>query len=166
MGVMGSSTVRHPRRIYASRDAVSLDIVAGRHVGAEVGKLSVVDMCKDWFGDPRAQLVVDGIDEPIQGWIRPDHSTRTAMLQNLAMPFYAHTSARGELFLPNFDEEAFPPLAPTGFATDLARKLVRAVVRDENRFQGLLPVQWLDTPEGRVRMSRAGAGPPLVLLHG
>jgi len=165
MGVLGNATPKHPHRLYASRDAVSLDIVAGCHLGATDGALPLVELCRDWFGDPSDRLTVDGPDTPIEGWTAPDATARTALLSRLARPVYAHSSAHGALFLPDFDEAAFPPLHRTSPGVAFARQLVRAVVAAPTS-GALLPTRWLPTAAGPVRIAQAGAGPPLVLLHG
>jgi len=166
LGMMGTDTPRSPWRLYGCRDAVSLDTVLTRHLGAEPDEAMLVHLACDWFGDPRHSLEVDGPDEVISGWVPPAHSARTALLQRLAMPVYAHASARGALFLPDFDEDAFPPIAPLSPAIRLAQRVVRQITRDEPHFLGLLPTTWLQTEGGRVRMTRTGRGPTVVLLHG
>jgi pimeloyl-ACP methyl ester carboxylesterase/uncharacterized protein (DUF362 family) len=166
LGMMGTETPRHPWRLYGSRDALSLDTVLARHVGASPEEVALVQVATDWFGDPQETLSVRGPDTPIVGWTPPAHSMRTALLQKMAMPVYAHASARGALFLPDFDTDAFPPLAPLSPAIQLAQRVVRQLTRDEPRFLGLLPTSWLQTEGGRVRMTRVGNGPPVVLLHG
>ena len=166
LGMMGTDTPRHPWRLYGSRDAVSLDAVLTRHLGAEPDAAMLVHVACDWFGDPRQTLEVDGPDEVIPGWIPPAHSARTALLQRLAMPVYEHASARGALFLPDFDEDAFPPLAPLSPAVRLGQRVVRQLTRDAPHFLGLLPTTWLQTDAGRDRMTRVGSGPPVILLHG
>lgn len=165
MGMMGSKAPRHPGRLYGSRDAVSLDLVAARHIGAREGQIQVLDLCRDWFGDPTDRLRVDGPDTPLPAWTPADHSPRTALLSRLAMPVYAHVSAHGQLFLPDFDERAFPPKSTPSAVVTMGRGLVRRLIHD--RPEGdLLPTVHLDLPQGSVRLCRLGEGEPIVLLHG
>ena len=166
LGMMGTEHPRSPRRIYGSRDAVSLDAVVARHIGAKPDDPMFVNVAADWFGDPRGTIEVDGPDGTIDGWIPPAHSTRTALLKRLALPVYSHASARGALFLPDFDTAAFPAIQKPSLGAQLARRVVRQITRDAPHFMGLLPTEWLDTPGGRVRMTRVGSGDPVILLHG
>ncbi len=169
LGMMGRPDARQPLRLYGSTDAVALDAVVARHLGADPARHEMlVSMAFDWFGDPRDHTSVDGPDTPIAGWRLPDHTQRTALLSRLAMPVYTHASGRGTLFLPHVDEDAFPPLADAGPAIDAARRFVRALTdagapapQDE-----LLPIHWERVDGSLVRTARLGQGPPLVLVHG
>ncbi|MCB9595431.1 MAG: alpha/beta fold hydrolase [Sandaracinaceae bacterium] len=165
MGVLGggAATLR-PRRVYASTDAVALDAVACRHIGADpTDEVMLVSHAFDWFGDPRDATEVDGPDTPIDGFRLPSASLRTAALATVADPVYRYASARGALFLPPFDEAAFPPLAPATGVMRAARSITRALVDDGAVLGGgLLSTR---TVAG-LRVARLGEGPPVVLLHG
>jgi pimeloyl-ACP methyl ester carboxylesterase/uncharacterized protein (DUF362 family) len=164
MGILGSDRALHPRRIYGSRDPVALDVVVSEHIGTDPSRdQTLVTHALDWFGDPRGALRVDGPNTPIARFRLPNRSPRTAVLSALAMPVFRYASARGELFLPDFDEEAFPPLSPATFATRAARHVVRRIVDDRAPPAGeLLRTHTVDG----VRIARLGKGPPIVLLHG
>jgi pimeloyl-ACP methyl ester carboxylesterase len=129
----------------------------------------LVDTAFDWFGDPRNATVVDGPGTPIAGFRLPDHSPRTALLSALAMPMFTFASGRGALFLPRFDERAFPPKRES-IVLDAARAAIRAIVGDEAREPrggAPLPTTMLATRAGAVRIARVGrGGRPLVCLHG
>lgn len=164
LGMLGTDTPLTPRRLYASRDAVSLDVVAARHTGASGHDGLLLDWAADWFGAPTP--VVDGPDTPIAGFRLPDHDLRTAALARLAMPVYTHLSGHGALFLPDFDTEAFPPRsAPAGRVVRAARALVRRLTTDR-RDDDALPTSAVRVAGGRLRVARLGAGEPIVLLHG
>ncbi|MDQ3338204.1 MAG: alpha/beta fold hydrolase [Myxococcota bacterium] len=170
MGVLGHDRPLQPRRIYAATDAVALDAIACRHIGAEPNRGGMLlDTAFDWFGDPRAQTVVDGPGTPIEGFRLPDHSTRTALLSALALPAFTFASGRGALFLPRFDDDAFPPLRPSKLLA-AARAVIRKIVADEPdapRSASPLPTTMLATRAGAVRIARVGqGGTPLVCLHG
>ncbi|MCC7540094.1 MAG: alpha/beta fold hydrolase [Deltaproteobacteria bacterium] len=190
LGVLGTRRPLQPRRVYGSTDAVALDVVAARHVGIDGPSRegTLVAQAIDWFGDPRARLRVDGIDAPIAGFRTPEHSAYTAALSSLALPVFTHASARGALFLPDFDEVAFPALTREPLPVRAARAAVRRVVADEARDRAervpttpageLLATSSLDAPSA-VRIARLGprgvAGPgahapsgllPVVMLHG
>ena len=131
LGVLGTDEPLHPHRLYAARDAVALDAIAARHVGADPDAPGLfAGHAFDWFGDPRAATLVDGPDTPIAGFRLPTHSARTAWLSSLALPVFTHASGRGALFLPVFDEHAFPPVARESRALRLARSAIRRVVDD------------------------------------
>jgi len=170
LGMMGQPHPRQPMRLYASRDAVALDAVVARHIGAEpIPSNMLVSIAFDWFGDPREDTVVRGPDEPIGVWDAPDHSRRSALLARMALPVYTHASAQGSLFVPHMDAAAFPEIDPAGTALKAARSLVRALTEPEatvEHGQVLLPVTW-ERHDGRLlRVCRIGEGPPVVLLHG
>jgi pimeloyl-ACP methyl ester carboxylesterase/uncharacterized protein (DUF362 family) len=165
MGILGTDRPLAPGRIYGSTDAVALDAVACRHLGADPEREgTLLAHAFDWFGDPRSGTEVDGVDAPIAGFRLPDHSGRTALLAALALPVFTHASRRGELFLPEFDERAFPPAAPKSRVIDRARAIVRRIVADRapEPNGSLLPTAFV----GSVRVARLGRGAPIVLLHG
>ncbi len=165
MGVLGggAATLR-PRRVYASTDAVALDAVACRHLGADAtDETMLVSHAFDWFGDPRDAVAVDGPDTPIDGFRLPRATLRTAALAAVADPVYRYASGRGALFLPPFDEATFPPLAPPSVAMRAARAVASRLVEDGAVLGGgLLATEVVDG----VRVARLGSGPPVVLLHG
>jgi pimeloyl-ACP methyl ester carboxylesterase/uncharacterized protein (DUF362 family) len=168
MGVLGDDKPLQPRRIYAARDAVALDAVACRHIGASTRDPMLVDTAFDWFGDPSTQTVVDGPDRPIAGFRLPAHSPRTAMLAAVALPMFTLASGRGALFLPRFDEAAFPPVRRSRLL-EAARRVVHRIVDDEPRERPAVPLEttMLSTRVGAVRIARVGqGGTPLVCLHG
>jgi pimeloyl-ACP methyl ester carboxylesterase/uncharacterized protein (DUF362 family) len=169
MGVLGDDKPLQPRRIYAARDAVALDAVACRHIGATARDGMLLDTAFDWFGDPRMQITVDGPGTPIAGFRLPAHSPRTALLSALALPMFTFASGRGALFLPQFDEDAFPPVRRSRLL-DAARRVVHRIVADSPRQARSalpLPTTMLATRAGTVRIARVGRGEtPLVCLHG
>lgn len=168
LGMMGTDDPRQPRRLYASADAVALDRVVAGHLGADPDDDALLSTTAvDWFGAP--ELVVDGLDAPIGGWRLPDHSRRSALLARLALPVYTHASARGALFLPAFDTDAFPPRADAGVALAAARRAVRAILEPALPAEGeLLETEWTHVGGGAVRSACIGPTdvPCVVLLHG
>ncbi|MEQ1568115.1 MAG: alpha/beta fold hydrolase, partial [Myxococcota bacterium] len=168
MGFFGTTHPIHPRRVYASRDAVALDVVLARHCGADPDDESLtVRHAIDWFGDPRP-VAVDGADLPIAGLRLPSHGRRTALLAQLAWPVWATAGLRGALFLPPFDEAAFPPRDPSPVVAALQRAVRRVVDDDVVRVEvpGLLPTRFDPVGEARVRVADVGEGPVTVFLHG
>jgi uncharacterized protein (DUF362 family) len=110
IGVMGCPRPKSPKRFYAAADALALDIVAARHLKVnEPGDSSILRAAIHWFGDPAARTEVIGCDEPIAGWRDPYHNEISALLSFFAFPVYVYGSGRGTLFVPEMDEQAFPP---------------------------------------------------------
>ena len=129
VGVMGCTSPKEPRRLYASPDALALDIVAARHMGVrDPRESSILRAACHWFGDPSGRVEVVGVDEPLADWRGPYHNDLSALLSILALPVYVWGSGRGTLFVPEMDEEAFPPLHPEGKLLRLGRRAVRRLV--------------------------------------
>jgi uncharacterized protein (DUF362 family) len=111
LGMMGCPEPKSPGRFYAGGDAISVDIVAGRHMGLSNPKSSVhLKTACYWFGDPSASIQVIGPDEPIAEWRGPNRNGWVALLSLLAYPVYEYGSERGALFVPEMDCDAFPPI--------------------------------------------------------
>jgi uncharacterized protein (DUF362 family) len=126
MGMYGAARPRRPHRLYAAADALSLDIVAARHMGvADPLASRVLAAAVHWFGDPSSRIEVVGEDTPIRGWRHPRSDFLSAVLSAMADPVYMLASGRGALFMSAMDEEAFPPLRRTGPFVRAARYLVR-----------------------------------------
>jgi len=125
-GMLGACAPRAPRRFYAGPDALAVDLVAARHLGVPDPHVArQLRTAIHWFGDPRELTVVEGCDEPVSEWRAPWRTSVAASAMWLGSVVYAHLSARGALFIPSVDEEAFPPLAQPGVALRLGRRLVR-----------------------------------------
>jgi hypothetical protein len=71
---------------------------------------------------------VVGVDEPVSGWRGPYHSELSTMLSFMAYPVYVLGSGRGALFVPQMDEQAFPPLEEEGVLLRAGRRLVRRII--------------------------------------
>ena len=129
VGVMGCPRPKAPRRLYAASDALALDIVAARHMGVrDPRESSILRAACHWFGDPSARIEVVGVDEPLADWRGPYHNDLSTLLSILALPVYVWGSGRGTLFVPEMDEEAFPPLHPEGRLLRLGRRAIRRLV--------------------------------------
>ena len=111
-----------PYRLYAACDALALDIVAARHMGVrDPRQSSILRAACHWFGDPGARVEVIDVDEPLAEWRGPYHNDLSAFLSILALPVYVWGSGRGTLFVPEMDEQAFPPLKRAGRLLRLGR---------------------------------------------
>ncbi len=127
LGMMGSARPRRPRRLYAGADALAADMVAGRHMGFDPRKSGILRAACHWFGDPTGHIEVRGVDEPIPGWRGPYHNDLSALLSLIAYPVYQFGSGRGALFVPEMDEEAFPPITREGRLLRAGRQSLQAL---------------------------------------
>lgn len=126
VGVMGCRRPKHPLRLYAGADALSLDVVALRHLGVRQSpRGSIVRTATHWLGGMPDSIPVDGVDTPIHDWQGPYSNELRSLLSFLAYPVYVTGSGRGRLFVPTMDETAFPPLAREGVLLRCARRVVR-----------------------------------------
>lgn len=134
IGVMGCPRPKSPKRLYAAADALALDIVAARHLKVnEPGDSSILKAAIHWFGDPAERTEVVGCDEPIAGWRDPYHNDLSALLSFFAFPVYVYGSGRGTLFVPDMDEQAFPPLHRSGWVRIARRATVRLLGLRQSR---------------------------------
>jgi len=129
VGMMGCARPPMPLRLYASGDALALDVVAARHLGLRDPRDSILlRAAYHWFGPPARPPEVRGLDEPVAGWRGPYHSEWSTLLSVMAYPVYVLGSARGALFVPEMDEAAFPPLTREGVFLRASRRLVRRII--------------------------------------
>ena len=104
-------------------------MVAARHLGMrDPHESSILRAACHWFGDPSPATRCVGVDEAVAGWRGPYHNEISALLSLLALPVYVFGSGRGALFVPEMDEEAFPPLGDEGFWLGLGRGALRALL--------------------------------------
>ena len=129
-GIMGTSSPRHPGRLYLSEDALALDWVALGHLGLKnLPRPAPAQAALDWFGDVREHLVVDGVDAPIVPFVTGHTDDLRILLTSLAYPVYAYFSAGGALWVPKMDPARFPLKAREGIVTYGARRLLRKTFR-------------------------------------
>ncbi|HEV8484539.1 MAG TPA: DUF362 domain-containing protein [Blastocatellia bacterium] len=129
LGVMGCPHPKSPHRFYAGVDAISVDMVAARHLGIGNPRDSQhLNAACHWFGDPSANIQVIGIDEPVEGWRGPYYSEWSALLSLLAYPVYQYASNRGALFVPEMDRDAFPPISPEKWFLRARRRSLQALL--------------------------------------
>ncbi len=129
VGVMGCPRPPSPRRVYAGEDALAVDLVAARHMGVrEPEQTNILCAACHWFGDPRERIEVMGTDENLRGWRGPYETEFSTMLSFVAYPVYVFGSGRGSLFVPEMDEQAFPPLQRVSFFQRLLRAALRRLL--------------------------------------
>jgi uncharacterized protein (DUF362 family) len=128
-GIIGCPRAPKPRRLYAGRDALAVDMVATRQMGVTNARDSLLlDAACRWFGDPTGSIRVLGTDAPIQGWRGPYSNELWALLTLFAYPVYQFASGRGAAFLPDMDPVAFPPLHRLGFLLRAYRAVMRTLL--------------------------------------
>ncbi len=126
LGMLSCPRPKQPRRFYAGRDALAVDMVAARHMGIkDVHNVGLMQTARHWFGDPSSSIEIVGCDEPIQDWRSPYANEWTTLLSLLAFPVYEFGSGRGALFVPEMDEEAFPQIKDEGLLLGLGRRGLR-----------------------------------------
>lgn len=129
VGVMGCPRPPAPRRVYAGEDALSVDLVAARHMGVrEPEQTNILRAACHWFGDPRERIELIGTNENLRGWRRPYETEFSTLLSFVAYPVYVFGSGRGSLFVPEMDETAFPPLRPVSFSQRVMRAALRRLL--------------------------------------
>jgi hypothetical protein len=127
--MMGCPHPQTPHRLYASSDALALDMVAARHMGLRNPRASgLLDTACHWFGDPTPHIQVIGLDLPLKQWRGPYANEWTTLLSLMAYPVYQFASGRGALFVPEMDRAAFPPLADESLALRLGRRLLQTML--------------------------------------
>ncbi len=128
-GIMGCPRPITPLRFYAGADALAVDMVATRHMGLrDPREGSSLRAACHWFGDPSESIEIDGPDEPVGNWRSPYYSEVSTMLSFLALPVYVVGSARGALFVPEMDREAFPPLGHESLPLRLGRRGIQSLL--------------------------------------
>lgn len=129
VGVMGCPRPATPLRFYAGTDALAVDMVAMRHMGmADPRESSTLRAACHWFGDPVNNIKIDGPDEPLRNWRSPYYSDISTMLSFVALPVYVLGSARGALFVPQMDHEAFPPLRRQSLPLRAGRRVIQSLI--------------------------------------
>jgi uncharacterized protein (DUF362 family) len=124
-GVMGCRRPAMVRHIYAGADALAVDEAVLADLGVADPRLApIVAQAYHWFGLEHAPGCVDGTRPPLGRQLRGAHAS--VMLRGLgtaSYPIYMYLSNRGELFVPDMDTAAFPPLERSGAATRTVRWL-------------------------------------------
>lgn len=127
-GVLGTAWPATPMRFYAGTDALAVDLVAARHLRLPLGASHPLKQAIDWFGDPRADTVIDGLDAPFDDWRGVYHTQGSSLLGLLAFPVFERGSGRGALFVPRADPAAFPPREGASPLAEGAREAVRRLL--------------------------------------
>jgi len=128
VGMIACADPPRPRRIWAGRDALAVDMVAMRHLGLDdPNRNELLSTAITWFGYTEPE--VRGADAPVPGWRHPYATSFSALLALAAYPVFQHAGGRGSVFAPPMDPEAFPPLRPEGAVLRLRRASIRRLLR-------------------------------------
>lgn len=129
-GILGTSSPRHPGRIYVSEDALALDWVILGHLGLKnLPRPAPAQAALDWFGDVREHLEVDGTNEPIQPFVTGHSDDLRILLTSLSYPVYAYFSDGGAFWIPKMDARQFPLKDRETITTYVARRILRSTFR-------------------------------------
>jgi uncharacterized protein (DUF362 family) len=129
VGVMGCRFPKDLGRFYAGRDALAVDTIALRDIGVTLAQPgSLLRTARQWFGGSADVIPTVGVTAPVEGWRGPYSSELRSLLSMLAYPVYVMGSGRGELFVPEMDEEAFPAIAQKRRSTEICRWAVRCLI--------------------------------------
>jgi uncharacterized protein (DUF362 family) len=122
-GVMASHRPAPVRCLYAGTDALAVDEAVLADLGVADGrKAPIVARAYHWFGLARMPVMVEGERPDLAHQLHGAHSS--PVLRALGMvgyPVYVYLSRRGEIFVPEMDTVAFPPLHQPGPAVRLIR---------------------------------------------
>jgi uncharacterized protein (DUF362 family) len=129
VGVMGCRRPKHLGRFYAGADCLAVDTVALRQLGVNVAQPgSILRTAVHWFGGSSGEIEVIGENSSIKNWQGPYSTELRSLLSMMAYPVYVMGSGRGELFVPEMDEQAFPPLVRESWFLRLRRRAVRRLL--------------------------------------
>lgn len=129
VGFMGCPHPPSPKRFYAGADALAVDLVAARHLGLKNPReSSTLRVAGHWLGGADGQIEVIGIDESVAGWRSPYRNDLSTLLSFVSFPFYVFGGGRGALFIPEMDEQAFPPVVRPGLWLRLRRRGVQTLL--------------------------------------
>jgi hypothetical protein len=129
VGFMGCPHPPSPKRFYAGSDALAVDLVAARHLGLKNPReSSTLRAAGHWLGGADGQIEVIGIDEPVSGWRSPYRNDLSTLLSFVSFPVYVFGGGRGALFIPEMDEQAFPPVIRPSLLLRLRRRGVQALL--------------------------------------
>jgi len=112
LGVMGCHDPALAWRVYAGRDALSVDRAVLDDMGlADASRAPIIRRAIHWFGLELGPVDVHGSPGRLGGgfrhpWSRPTWRAMTM----LSYPVYVYLSGQGRLFVPDMDEIAFPSL--------------------------------------------------------
>src|SRR5436189_5336415 len=101
-------------------------MVSARDLGIkDLHVWSMLRVARHWLGGSERVEVI-GNDEPVSDWRCPYCNELSTLLSFLAYPVYVFGSGRGSLFVPEMDEQAFPPLNREGIFLKLGRRSLQA----------------------------------------
>ncbi len=132
LGVMGCDRPSQQRRIYLGTDPAAVDAVVISDMGVHPSASEILQRADQWFGTFHAQRARPSQLGAMENFRAPQGSAWYRLVSACAVPVYANLSGSGRLFVPRFDETAFPPLDNPG-------RIVRTVREIAQRLFGLHP---------------------------
>jgi hypothetical protein len=125
-GVMACAHPASEHRFYGGRDVAAVDAAVLADLGiAEPRQAPIMRTACEWFGiDPRPKVFGEPGPFPPE-FRRPWDSRWFRLVSALSYPVYVYASRHGQLFVPAFDEQAFPELRPPGPLTRAIRSITR-----------------------------------------
>ena len=132
LGVMGCDKPNVQQRLYGGANLLATEATVISDVGIHPSNSEILRRADQWFGTRHQDQFQPSDLGPMAGFRAP-HSTWWFRLVNAtAVPVYANLSGDGQLFVPQLDEQAFPPSDNPGI-------FVRTVRKAAQRLFGLRP---------------------------
>jgi uncharacterized protein (DUF362 family) len=127
VGVMGHPRATSVGRFYASTDPLALDEVVLKHLGIPMDDCPHFREAKYWRGEREKPLEVNGDNTRVDNWRGPHSNDFCGLMSFFAVSFYEFTG-RGQLFLPRFDQRAFPLVQKPSLIVRALRSLIRSLL--------------------------------------
>jgi len=127
VGVMGCRRPATAWRVYAGRDALSVDRAVLADMGlADASRVPIIRRAMHWFGVELAPVEVHGSPGAFSGGFRgPWSHPLWRAFAALSYPVYVYMSGQGQLFVPEMDIAAFPPVEDVGWPVRAVRRGVQ-----------------------------------------
>ncbi len=132
LGVMGCHRPSAQHRVYAGRNAVAVDATVISDLGVEPSGCEFLRRADQWFGGHGSLHHQPSRLGPLENVRVPQANWWFRLVNAMAVPVYMNLSGNGRLFVPYFDQDAFPSIDSPGW-------FVRAVRRTSQRAFGLHP---------------------------
>ena len=122
LGVMGCNRPSTQRRLYAGRDAIAVDATVVADLGAHPAGSEFIHRADPWFGTTSRHVPTPSRLGLLENIRVPQANWWFRLINATAVHVYMNFSGNGRLFVPRFDEDAFPPLEKPGPVLRFIRK--------------------------------------------